>query len=58
MTWKHIEASREVRLWLTQVIMPVAGIFTTAMVMVPEFREAVTTGAKNVKNKIESVLHK
>ena len=40
MTYKQIEASREVRLWITQVIVPIMGF--GAMIMTdPVAREAV-----------------
>lgn len=48
MTYKQIEASREVRLWITQVIIPAFGI----AMMIPEAREAVVAKAKEVKDKI------
>lgn len=48
MTYKQIEASREVRLWITQVVVPMFGV----AMMIPEAREAVVAKAKEVKNKI------
>lgn len=48
MTYKQIEASREVRLWITQVVIPMFGV----AMMIPEAREAVVAKAKEVKNKI------
>lgn len=53
MTYKQIEASREVRLWITQVVVPALGIATVAMT-VPEIREAAVTKFKDVKSKIKS----
>lgn len=53
MTYKQIEASREARLWITQVIAPVLGIGVVAMT-IPEVREPVITKFKNVKDKIKS----
>ena len=58
MTYKQIETSREIRLWITQVILPAVGIGTVLVTTVPEFREAVVTKAKNVKDKIDAKLHK
>jgi hypothetical protein len=58
MTWKQIEASREARLWITQVIVPVLGMATAVMVAVPEARQAVATKAEDVKNKIKKRLQK
>ena len=50
MTYKQIEASRELRLWITQVIVPAAAI----AMMIPECREAVVKKAKEVRDKIKS----
>lgn len=54
MTHKQIDASREVRLWITQVIIPAMGI----VMMVPETREAVMTKARKVKQSIETAFTK
>ena len=54
MTYKQLEASREARLWLGQIILPAVGI----VLMVPEAREAVTNKFKSVKSKIETKLNK
>lgn len=54
MTHKQIDASREVRLWITQVIIPVFGI----TMMIPEAREAVVAKARDVKWKIMRKLDK
>ena len=51
MTYKQIEASREVRLWIGQVIVPALAV--GAMVMAnPETRDKVNAKIKEVKNKI------
>lgn len=47
--YKHIEAAREVRLWIAQIIVPVAGI----AMMVPEARKAVVDKFQNVKARIK-----
>lgn len=54
MTYKQIEASREIRLWVTQVIIPAIGV----TLMIPEAREAIVTKAKEAKDKIKSTFHK
>lgn len=52
MTYKQIEASREARLWISQVIVPVVG--TAAMILtVPEARHTVVTKANDVKESIK-----
>lgn len=55
MTWKQIEASREARLWIGQVIVPaVVGIMTVS----PEARQMVKTKYVQVKNMIRRKLEK
>lgn len=48
MTYKQIEASRELRLWIGQVIVPAAA-FVMAF---PEARQAVVNKAKGIKKSI------
>lgn len=50
MTWKQIEASREARLWIRQIVLPVAAV----VMMVPEARNAVVEKAKEAKKAIET----
>lgn len=53
MTYKQIEASREARLWVTQIIVPT--ICGVGMLMtVPEIRETVKTKASEIKEKIRT----
>lgn len=47
MTWKQIEASREARLWITQVVVPLVGIAA----MVPEIRQAAIAKVQEIKGK-------
>ena len=54
MTYKQIEASREARLWITQVVIPAFGV----AMMIPEAREAVVAKAKEVKDKIMNKSYK
>lgn len=55
MTWKQIEASREARLWIGQVIVPaVVGI----MAVSPEARQTVKAKYVQVKNAIRRKLEK
>ena len=48
MTYKQIEASREARLWIGQVIVPAVTCVATLMA-VPEVRHAVVDKAKKRK---------
>ena len=52
MTYKQIEASREVRLWIGQVIVPAIVIAASALA-IPEVRQAVAAKARDVKQSIE-----
>ena len=55
MTYKQIEASREVRLWIGQIIVPtVVGI----MAVSPEARQMVKNKYVQVKNTIRRKLGK
>ena len=53
-TYKQIEASRNTRLWVTNVILPVASlgtmVFTTMYNNNLEFRYNVNSAVNNVKN--------
>lgn len=57
MTYKQIEASREVRLWIGQIIVPTITLVGTAMA-IPEVRQAVAAKAKEVKYNIDRKFKK
>ena len=57
MTYKQIEASREARLWIGQVIIPVITVVGAAMT-VPEVRKAVIEKVNNVKTAIKKKFKK
>ena len=57
MTYKQIEASREARLWIGQVIIPAITV-VGAVMTVPEVRKAVTEKANNVKTAIKKKFKK
>ena len=52
MTWKQIETSREMRLWIGQVIVPVIG-FGAMITSNPEARQAVKTTFDKAKRSIK-----
>ncbi len=52
MTYKQIETSREIRLWLGQIIIPAASL-TVAILSIPEVRYAVAEKARSVKESIQ-----
>ena len=54
MTYKQIETSREIRLWITQVIVPALAL----VLVVPESREVIVTKAREVKDKIKNCFQK
>lgn len=58
MTYKQIEASREARLWITQVIVPALGMATALVTMVPEVREAAVAKATEIKDRIKYKIRK
>lgn len=58
MTWKQLEANRERRLWLTQVIMPTIGFVTTLAVMRPDLVENAKLKAKEYTDKIKTKFKK
>lgn len=49
MTYRQVETSREIRLWITQVIIPMFGI----AMMIPEAREAVVAKTKELKDTVK-----
>lgn len=57
MTYKQIEASREVRLWIGQIFVPAITLAATVMA-IPEVRQAVATKAESIKRSIERKFKK
>lgn len=51
MTYKQIEASRELRLWIGQVIVPVISVTALALAN-PDIRRAASEKVESVKQKI------
>ena len=51
MTYKQIEASREIRLWIGQVVVPALGLGAVAMSN-PEIKNAIKTKFEDVKSSI------
>ena len=58
MTYKQIEASREARLWIGQVIIVPVIAFAAGSLAVPEIRNAVSTKINNAKQHIKNKLKK
>ena len=55
MTRKQIDASRELRLWIGQVIVPAVGVTAGVLAMHPEIREMAKQKYTDLK---KSVKHK
>lgn len=54
MTYKQIETSREARLWLTQIVIPIIGL----AMMVPDTREIIMTKAREANEYVKTKLTK
>lgn len=52
MTYRQIETSREVRLWLGQIIIPAASV-AVAILSIPEVRHKIGSKATNIKESIQ-----
>ena len=57
MTYKQIETSREIRLWIKDVIVP-ATVFVGTLLCIPETREPIVRTCSNVKQSIKSKFKK
>lgn len=57
MTYKQIEASREMRLWIGQVIVPAAAA-AIAIASNPQTRNYVSKKYNNVKSRIQKKFEK
>lgn len=53
MTYKQIEASREARLWIGQIIVPAVSV-VVATLSIPEVRQMIATKATSVKESIQN----
>lgn len=50
MKYKHIEASREARLWITQIVAP-SMILAASVLQIPEVKAAVSEKIAEFKNR-------
>lgn len=57
MTYKQIEASREIRLWIGQIIVPTAILAGTTILSVPEARHAIADKFVSMKDSIKLKIH-
>lgn len=58
MTHRQTETSKEIRLWISQVIIPVGAILGTVFLTVPEAGQKVKEVAAKGKRKIKNVINK
>lgn len=58
MTWRQIEASREIRLWVKEIVIPVVLTGATVLTVFPEARDFVKTKASDIKEKIKTKTKK
>lgn len=54
---QKIDAAREARLWVSQIIIPAATVFATVMT-IPEVRQNVTIKYQEVKQNLKSKFKK
>lgn len=57
MTYKQIEAARELRLWLGQIVIPAATVVVVAMSN-PEVKRTVVETKDNIKRRINNKFKK
>lgn len=57
MTRKQIDASREARLWIGQIIVPALTLAISTLA-IPEVRQTVATKARSMKESIEKKMNK
>ncbi|HHU80916.1 MAG TPA: hypothetical protein GXZ35_06230 [Acholeplasmataceae bacterium] len=55
MTYKQIEASREVRLWIGQIIVPAASM-AIAIMSIPQVRQTIGGKAASIKESIQNKI--
>lgn len=55
MKQKHIDASREARLWIAQIIVP-AITFAASTLTIPEVRQAIAAKANDIKWTIDNKI--
>lgn len=57
MTYRQVEASREARLWIGQIIVPAITLAVTTLA-IPEVRQAISMKAESIKCSIEMKMKK
>lgn len=57
LTYKQLEASRETRLWISQIIVP-AMLFGSTLLGIPEVRQAIKVKTSEISDFIRSKFQK
>ncbi len=57
MTYKQIEAAREARLWIGQIVIPTVTLVASTLV-IPEVRQMVAAKANEIKRSIDERMKK
>lgn len=58
MTNRQIETSREIRLWIRDIIVPSIGVGATVLWLHPEIKDNIKSKIDEVKSKIKSKIKK
>lgn len=58
MTYRQIETSREIRLWIGQIIVPAVAAVGTVLYMNPELRDKAANKVREIKHNIETKFKK
>ena len=58
MTNRQIETSREIRLWIRDIIVPSIGVGATVLWLHPEIKDNIKTKIDEVKSKFKSKFKK
>lgn len=57
MNYRQIETSREIRLWIGQIIVPAASV-TLAVLSIPEVRQKIGRKATNIKESVQNKIRR
>ena len=58
MTNRQIETSREIRLWIRDIIVPSIGVGATVLWLHPEIKDNIKSKVDEVKNKFKNKFKK
>lgn len=58
MTYKQIDASREIRLWVTQIVLPAVATVGAVLYTNPELRHKAADKVQDIKYRIKTKFKK